>query len=168
MTTSRLPRVTRHRTASSGPTYVYRCTVCRKLFEGKTQDTTLRPHKNPAGWQCYGTYGTYVRSNSNLLRSLAYGLSSNRLGLSSTAVAVATLLRPGTHAPQRGAPSSIIRMAGTSALRCKQSLPTGATRGYLINRFYLIVQKAFESPFDHIFTPRMRRSSSIGDESAFG
>lgn len=62
MTTSRLPRVTRRRAASSGPTYVYRCTVCRKLFERKTQDTTLRPHKNPAGWQCYGTYGTYVRT----------------------------------------------------------------------------------------------------------
>jgi predicted nucleotidyltransferase component of viral defense system len=62
MTTSRLPRVTRRRAANSGPTYVYRCTVCRKLFERKTQDTTLRPHKNPAGWQCYGTYGTYVRT----------------------------------------------------------------------------------------------------------
>lgn len=48
--------------ASSGPTYVYRCTVCRKLFERKTQDSTLRAHKNPAGWACYGTYGTYVRT----------------------------------------------------------------------------------------------------------
>jgi hypothetical protein len=48
--------------ASSGPTYVYRCTVCRKLFERKSQDSTLRPHKNPAGWQCSGTYGTYVRT----------------------------------------------------------------------------------------------------------
>jgi hypothetical protein len=62
MTTSGLPRVTRRRAASSGPTYVYRCTICRKLFERKTQDTTLRPHKNPAGWQCYGTYGTHVRT----------------------------------------------------------------------------------------------------------
>jgi predicted nucleotidyltransferase component of viral defense system len=48
--------------ASSGPTYVYRCTVCRKLFERKTQDSTLRAHKNPAGWACNGTYGTYVRT----------------------------------------------------------------------------------------------------------
>jgi predicted nucleotidyltransferase component of viral defense system len=62
MTTSRRLRVTRRRATSSGPTYVYRCTVCRKLFERKTQDTTLRPHKNPAGWQCSGTYGTYVRT----------------------------------------------------------------------------------------------------------
>jgi len=50
------------RASSSGPTYVYRCTVCRKLFERKSQDSTLRPHKNPAGFQCYGTYGTYVRT----------------------------------------------------------------------------------------------------------
>jgi predicted nucleotidyltransferase component of viral defense system len=60
ITPSRLPRMARRR-ASSGPTYVYRCAVCRKLFERKTQDSSLRPHKNPAGWQCYGTYGTYVR-----------------------------------------------------------------------------------------------------------
>ena len=46
----------------SGPTYVYRCTVCRKLFERKTQDLSLRPHKNPAGWACYGTSGSYVRT----------------------------------------------------------------------------------------------------------
>ena len=61
LTTSRLPRMARRR-VSSGPTYVYRCTVCRKLFERKTQDSSLRPHKNPAGRQCYGTYGTYVRT----------------------------------------------------------------------------------------------------------
>jgi WYL domain-containing protein len=52
----------RTRVASGGPTYVFRCTVCRKLFERKTYDGTLRPHKNPAGYQCYGTYGTYVRT----------------------------------------------------------------------------------------------------------
>jgi hypothetical protein len=52
----------RSRATSSGPTYVYRCTVCRKLFERKSQDSTFRPHKNPAGYQCYGTYGTYVRT----------------------------------------------------------------------------------------------------------
>jgi len=52
----------RSRAPSSGPTYVYRCTVCRKIFQRKNQDTTLRPHKNPAGFQCYGTYGTFVRT----------------------------------------------------------------------------------------------------------
>jgi predicted DNA-binding transcriptional regulator YafY len=52
----------RSRASSSGPTYVYRCTVCRKIFQRKNQDSTLRPHKNPAGFQCYGTYGTFVRT----------------------------------------------------------------------------------------------------------
>lgn len=48
--------------ASSGATYVFRCTVCGKLFERESYDGTLRPHKNRAGDQCYGTYGTYVRT----------------------------------------------------------------------------------------------------------
>lgn len=59
------PRVSmrrRSRTSSSGPAYVFRCTVCGKLFERKTHDSTLRPHKNRAGYQCYGSYGTYVRT----------------------------------------------------------------------------------------------------------
>jgi hypothetical protein len=30
--------------------------------ERKAYDGTLRPHKNPAGYQCYGTYGTNVRT----------------------------------------------------------------------------------------------------------
>ncbi|GLH78118.1 MULTISPECIES: nucleotidyl transferase AbiEii/AbiGii toxin family protein [unclassified Bradyrhizobium] len=50
------------RTSSSGPTYVFRCTVCGKLFERKTHDSTLRPHKNRAGYQCYGSYGAYIRT----------------------------------------------------------------------------------------------------------
>ena len=60
--TTRAPRASRRRASSNGPTYDYRCTVCRKLFERKTQDSTLRSHKNPAGWQCSGTYGTFVRT----------------------------------------------------------------------------------------------------------
>ncbi|WP_050420628.1 nucleotidyl transferase AbiEii/AbiGii toxin family protein [Bradyrhizobium tropiciagri] len=52
----------RSRTASGGPIYVFRCTVCGKLFERKTHDSELRPHKNRAGYQCYGSYGTYVRT----------------------------------------------------------------------------------------------------------
>jgi hypothetical protein len=52
----------RSRAWGGGPAYVFRCTVCRKLFERKNYDGTLRPHKNPAGYQCYGTYGTYVRT----------------------------------------------------------------------------------------------------------
>ena len=52
----------RSRASSGGTTYVFRCTVCGKLFERKSYDGTLRPHKNRAGYQCYGTYGTYVRT----------------------------------------------------------------------------------------------------------
>jgi predicted nucleotidyltransferase component of viral defense system len=59
--TSTLGR-SRTRVAGGGPTYVFRCTVCRKLFERKIYDGTLRPHKNPAGYQCYGRYGTHVRT----------------------------------------------------------------------------------------------------------
>jgi hypothetical protein len=50
------------RASSSGSTYVYRCIVCRKLFPRKTQDSTLRPHKTPAGRACHGSYGAYVRT----------------------------------------------------------------------------------------------------------
>ena len=50
------------RVASTGPIYVFRCTVCSKLFERKTHNGTLRPHKNKAGRDCYGTFGTYVRT----------------------------------------------------------------------------------------------------------
>lgn len=47
---------------SDGPVYVYRCTVCGKTFQRKSMDSTLNPHKNPRGGDCYGTYGTYVRT----------------------------------------------------------------------------------------------------------
>lgn len=62
ITTGRTSVGRRSRASSGGPTYVFRCTVCRKLFERKSYDGTLRPHKNPAGYQCYGTSGTYVRT----------------------------------------------------------------------------------------------------------
>jgi predicted nucleotidyltransferase component of viral defense system len=65
-TTWRAPPAPRARRASpalsNGPTYVYRCTVCGKTFNRKTMDGTLNPHKNPRGSDCYGTYGTYVRT----------------------------------------------------------------------------------------------------------
>ena len=61
------PGVTRTRrsgrhSSGSGTTYMFRCTTCRKLFERKSMDSTLRPHKTPSGRSCYGTYGTYVRT----------------------------------------------------------------------------------------------------------
>jgi predicted nucleotidyltransferase component of viral defense system len=52
----------RSRVSSGGTIYVFRCTVCGKLFERKSYDGVLRSHKNRAGYQCYGTYGTYVRT----------------------------------------------------------------------------------------------------------
>lgn len=62
-----VPRVPRVRTASrshrSGPTYVYRCTVCRKLFYKKRMESRLNRHKNPGGYQCPGRTGVYVRTN---------------------------------------------------------------------------------------------------------
>lgn len=46
---------------SSGPTYVFRCPVCSKTFNKKSYDATLNPHKNNnTGYQCNGSYGTYV------------------------------------------------------------------------------------------------------------
>ena len=58
----RAPRLSSRRASGAGPTYVYRCTVCHKLFERKKQDATLRPHKAPSGRTCSGSYGTYVRT----------------------------------------------------------------------------------------------------------
>jgi predicted nucleotidyltransferase component of viral defense system len=49
------------RAVRSGPSYIFRCTICGKEFSHKTHDGTLRPHKNKAGRDCYGRYGTYVR-----------------------------------------------------------------------------------------------------------
>ncbi|MGY3034307.1 putative nucleotidyltransferase component of viral defense system [Bradyrhizobium sp. USDA 4354] len=62
LTVPRLSTQRRRRTSSGGPVYVFRCTACGKLFERKTHDSQLRPHKNRTGFQCYGTYGTYVRT----------------------------------------------------------------------------------------------------------
>jgi predicted nucleotidyltransferase component of viral defense system len=52
----------RAHTNASGPIYVFRCPACSKLFERKNYDGALRTHKTRAGYQCYGTYGTYVRT----------------------------------------------------------------------------------------------------------
>ena len=51
------------RPRSNGPTYVYRCTVCGKTFNRKSMDSTLNRHKNAkTGFDCYGSYGTYVKT----------------------------------------------------------------------------------------------------------
>lgn len=48
--------------SSSGPKYLYRCTVCRKTFERKTMDSTLNTHKHPRGYECPGRIGVYVKT----------------------------------------------------------------------------------------------------------
>src|ERR1019366_1654440 len=50
------------RTASSGPLYVFRCTVCRRVFGHRTFESSLRAHKNGRGSACYGSFGAYVRT----------------------------------------------------------------------------------------------------------
>jgi predicted nucleotidyltransferase component of viral defense system len=47
---------------SDGPVHIYRCNVCGKNFQRKSMDGSLNPHKNPQGYDCYGTFGTYVRT----------------------------------------------------------------------------------------------------------
>jgi len=48
---------------ASGPTYVFKCSVCGKTFNKKSYDTTLNKHKNRrTGRDCYGTFGTFVRT----------------------------------------------------------------------------------------------------------
>jgi hypothetical protein len=56
--------VSAHRTSrGGGPTYVFRCPRCRKLFYRKTHNSSLSPHKRPDGrMTCYGSYGAYVRT----------------------------------------------------------------------------------------------------------
>lgn len=50
------------RSRRQGPTYVYRCTVCKKTFNRSTMDSTLNPHKHPRGYPCPGRTGVYVRA----------------------------------------------------------------------------------------------------------
>lgn len=47
---------------SYGPKYVFRCTVCHKLFYKKSYDASLNAHKNKRGYPCAGRVGTYVRT----------------------------------------------------------------------------------------------------------
>lgn len=47
---------------SNGPIYIYRCPLCSKTFKRKSMDGSLNPHKNPRGYDCYATYGIYVRT----------------------------------------------------------------------------------------------------------
>lgn len=46
----------------AGPIYVFRCTVCKKLFYKKSYDASLNAHKNKRGYPCPGRVGTFVRT----------------------------------------------------------------------------------------------------------
>ena len=46
--------------AHDGPRYVFRCSYCGKRFEHKTNDPTLRTHKDRDGWNCPGRRGDWV------------------------------------------------------------------------------------------------------------
>ena len=50
------------RMASFGPTYVFRCTACRRLFGHSNFEGSLREHKNKRGTPCYGSLGSYVKT----------------------------------------------------------------------------------------------------------
>jgi hypothetical protein len=43
-----------------GPKYIFECSYCGKRFEHRTNDSTLRPHKNKSGWDCPGRRGYWV------------------------------------------------------------------------------------------------------------
>jgi predicted nucleotidyltransferase component of viral defense system len=48
---------------TNGPTYVFKCSVCGKTFNKKSFDTKLNRHKNNlTGHECFGAFGTYVRT----------------------------------------------------------------------------------------------------------
>ncbi len=61
---------------SSGPTYVFKCSVYGKTFNKKSYDATLNKHKNSrTGYECYGTFGTYVRTKYSPAISRNYSAS---------------------------------------------------------------------------------------------
>jgi predicted nucleotidyltransferase component of viral defense system len=59
-----IPRVSsfgsRRSRSGSGPTYVVECSYCGKKFRRKTNDTTIRPHKDKDGYRCSGRHGYLV------------------------------------------------------------------------------------------------------------
>jgi hypothetical protein len=48
--------------SGGGPQYVFRCSICGKLFTRSKYDSHLNPHKNKQGYSCYGTTGLYVKT----------------------------------------------------------------------------------------------------------
>lgn len=44
----------------AGPKHRIKCPVCNKTFSRADYDLSLRPHKHPAGHDCYGSSGIYL------------------------------------------------------------------------------------------------------------
>lgn len=59
------PKVSVGRTAKAltGPTYVFKCPSCGKQFRRKTYNATLPSHKNKNGLQCFGGFGSLVKTD---------------------------------------------------------------------------------------------------------
>ncbi len=50
----------RRRSSRYGPTYIFQCPVCQKRFRHSKNDSALRKHKSPSGWDCSGRRGYFV------------------------------------------------------------------------------------------------------------
>ena len=61
-TTSRAHRLSSSRASHRGPRYVFECSYCGKRFEHRTNDPTLRAHKDKGGWNCQGRRGYWVNT----------------------------------------------------------------------------------------------------------
>ena len=59
-TTSGAHRSSSSRASHRGPRYVFECSYCGKRFEHRTNDPTLRAHKDKGGWNCQGRRGYWV------------------------------------------------------------------------------------------------------------
>jgi predicted nucleotidyltransferase component of viral defense system len=49
-------------TGSTGPTQIFRCTVCGKTFRRKSFGAALNPHKGKNGLPCFGRAGVFVKT----------------------------------------------------------------------------------------------------------
>lgn len=50
----------RHSRSGTGPTYVVECSCCGKKFRRKTNNATLKAHKDKSGYPCSGMHGYLV------------------------------------------------------------------------------------------------------------
>ncbi len=70
-----MPRTSVRRSppTKTGPTYVYRCSYCRKTFNRRTMDGSLNDHKNPRGYPCLEEQGfTFGRSIEESMQGVGF------------------------------------------------------------------------------------------------